>query len=649
MWWWRAAIIFFVFCAVHSAEAQTQRSVEAYGRLPAVIDAALSPDGQKIAMIATEGERGAFVVVDLQSNTLLASIAAEDGVVMRGVAWAADNYALMRTTTDLRALRSFRGRGARYADLREIDSWQGFHLEQRRLGFVTSRYGRVVGPVEGQANALLVMDRGRDAEYRVQRIDLRSGGIFDMSGVGGLFSRRDTIDYAIDRNGNVVARVDADAESNRWRIYIAEGGSTRLLLEGVSETGDPDVAPQGLLPDGRIAALAWDDRDEFVRLVAIERNGDLTTVAERDGFGIDGVITDPWTREVVGYAWTDQAQRQVFLDAGLAQVHDSLSRLFTNGRVNLRSWSRDRSRVLVYAELGLDGGVYYLYTPATAQLDRVRARYPELAQGAPFERQYITYRARDGVAVPAILTFPNVSERRNLPVVVLVHGGPANRDTMDFDWQAAFLASRGYVVLQPNFRGSSGYGATWEEAGRRQWGGLMQTDIEDGARALVAAGVADANRLCIVGGSYGGYAALAGAALTPDLYRCAVSLAGVTDLPRMLDDARRAFGAESGVLDYWSLSIGSRAEDREHLRSVSPVHMAERVHIPILLVHGDRDTTVPIAHARAMNDRLRDAGKNVRFVVLENEDHYLSHSATRAQYLRELETFLAARIGPGAP
>jgi dipeptidyl aminopeptidase/acylaminoacyl peptidase len=234
---------------------------------------------------------------------------------------------------------------------------------------------------------------------------------------------------------------------------------------------------------------------------------------------------------------------------------------------------------------------------------------------------------------------------RNLPLVVLVHGGPTARDDFEFDWWASFLASRGYAVLQPNFRGSSGYGAAWEEAGYREWGRLMQTDVEDGALVLGRNGIADPERICIVGGSYGGFAALAGAALTPERYACAAAIAGVSDLPMMLSNVAIAIGSQSMPSDWWGMLIGDRREDGAALRAVSPAHQAANVRAPVLLIHGANDTVVPIAQSRRMADALRSAGKDVRLVEYPGEDHWLSDATTRIAMLRELETFLAAHLG----
>lgn len=345
-------------------------------------------------------------------------------------------------------------------------------------------------------------------------------------------------------------------------------------------------------------------------------------------------------------SWTEVEDLQHFFEPALQAASESVKHHFAGGSARIVSWSRDRGRILVYGENGLDGGGYYVLTVATNQLRRVGLRYPALANVHIGARQSIIYRARDGVRVPAYLTVPAGADApRNLPTVLLVHGGPAGRDDMNFDFWSTFLASRGYAVLQPNFRGSSGYGAAWRQAGHGEWGGLMQTDVEDGVAALVRSGIADASRVCIVGASYGGYAALAGATLTPDRYRCAASIAGPSDLNAFIRSRERMQGRQSIGADYWRMSIGDREEDQQRIREHSPANLADRVTIPILLMHGTDDTVVPITQSRLMEDRLRAAGKNVRFVELRGDDHWLSNGETRTQMLSELETFLAQNLG----
>lgn len=372
-------------------------------------------------------------------------------------------------------------------------------------------------------------------------------------------------------------------------------------------------------------------------------------VFERPGHDLTDVVADPWSRRIVGAAWIEEEEKQHFFDPALQTIYERVSTAFSDGEAHLVSWSRDRHRVLIYGEHGMDGGGYYVFSTADNSLMQLALIYPEIARANIGMRQSITYPARDGTRIPAYLTLPAGANGRNLPLVLLVHGGPNARDTLDFDWWSAFLASRGYAVLQPNYRGSSGYGGEWLHAGDRQWGGLMQTDVEDGVVALVHSGIADPNRVCIVGWSYGGYAALAGATLTPDRYKCAAAGGGVSDLEALLAYGQRLSGTHSLWSDYWRASIGDRQEDRDRIRSVSPINLADHVHIPILLIHGTNDTVVPIEQSLHMRDRLLAAGKNVQYVELHNDDHWLSDADTRIQMLRELEGFLARNIGPQAP
>ncbi|MEJ0022664.1 MAG: alpha/beta fold hydrolase [Alphaproteobacteria bacterium] len=208
------------------------------------------------------------------------------------------------------------------------------------------------------------------------------------------------------------------------------------------------------------------------------------------------------------------------------------------------------------------------------------------------------------------------------------------------------MATRGYVVLQPQFRGSAGFGRAWADAGRRQWGGLMQNDLTDGVRDLVRLGAVDPKRVCIVGASYGGYAALAGATLTPELYACAVSVGGIGDLPMMLRwiKARQADQGNPGRLNYWLDHIGPAGDPA--VARASPVNNIIAVRAPILLIHGRDDTVVPYAQSAEMAEALKRAGKSATLTPLVGEDHWLSLSQTRTQTLEAMESFLAMSLKP---
>ena len=226
------------------------------------------------------------------------------------------------------------------------------------------------------------------------------------------------------------------------------------------------------------------------------------------------------------------------------------------------------------------------------------------------------------------------------------HGGPEAHDSVRFDWMAQYFASRGYVVLQPNFRGSDGFGAKYKLAGRGEWGRrIMQHDVTDAINSMIKTGWADKDRVCIVGASYGGYAALAGGAFTPDLYRCVAAIAPVADLPTMIYDERRESGSDSWVVTYWKRLIGDPRSERDKLKSISPSEHAAEFTAPVLLIHGNDDIVVPMHQSVIMERALKKAGKPVEFVRLKGGDHWLSTSETRLETLERLATFVDRHIG----
>ncbi len=259
------------------------------------------------------------------------------------------------------------------------------------------------------------------------------------------------------------------------------------------------------------------------------------------------------------------------------------------------------------------------------------------------ERRLIHYPAADGLSIPAYLTLPAGGVAKKLPLVVLVHGGPGACDEAGFDWWSQALASRGYVVLQPQFRGSTGFGEGLHTSGCGEWGRKMQTDLSDGVKFLSDAGSIDLARVAIVGGSYGGYAALAGVTLQSGIYRCAVSLAGPSNLRAMLTAAKPQ-GRSTNALRFWQRFMGAASPTDPLLDTISPLKAAANATVPILLIHGADDTIVPFEQSKAMAAALTKAGRPTTVVTLPGEDHWLSRGETRTAMLKATVDFLAAHL-----
>jgi dipeptidyl aminopeptidase/acylaminoacyl peptidase len=623
--------------------------VEAFGRLPSFAEAAISPDGTKILFKINNGESSFFAFNDVAESRWVRTFDVPEDHIGSIGGWATETapWIYLRLTLRESQLGNvyLRGNTNRIDYVRpvviDLETRRANSLTTSRAGDLEATLPRVemVSPIEGDEGfTRLISMTGRG--LRVFRAPLGRGEARrrDYPGIND-----DTYDILLDRRGDVAVRTDINDRTNTWQVYIYDGRTPRLLLEGVSETGAP-INIAGLLPDGRLASFE-DDADGFGRLMALDRQtGEPTEVFAQPGKEVLGAVYDPWTREIVGVRWFDGVDRVTYLDPVLERLSTELQQAFGGARMSFTDWSRDRTKLLLFAEYATPGGAFFLFDTATRQAKMIGEHYPELAGTTPATRRRVTYPARDGTQIPAYITeMPGVSGPR--PVVALVHGGPHARDDGGFDWWASFLASRGYTVIQPQFRGSTGLGTPWIRAGYGQWGGLMQTDVEDGVRHLISTGAADPERVCIIGASYGGYAALTGAFQTPDLYKCAVGVAGVYDLAEMLAEEARQLGRDSVGSDFWRRSIGDPRTDAARIRDVSPLQQAERIGVPVLLMHGENDTVVPISQSTRLRDRLRQLNKPVTWVQLREDDHYLSREATRVQMLAEIETFLATHIG----
>ena len=329
----------------------------------------------------------------------------------------------------------------------------------------------------------------------------------------------------------------------------------------------------------------------------------------------------------------------MFEPSAAARVRGTL-KAFPNESVDLASWSQDFAKIIVFTSGSGDSGTYWLVDIPTGDAKPLGYSYPSVEADDVGTIQVVDWKPADGLELHGVLSLPAGRPGKALPLVVMPHGGPEARDYPVFDWWAQAFASRGYAVFQPNFRGSAGYGSAFRNAGFGQWGRKMQSDISDGVAELARRGVIDPKRACIVGGSYGGYAALAGVTLQNGLYRCAVSVAGVSDPAGMISESQFQSGDDNISERYWKTFMGVNYRYAAEMEPFSPLKQAARADAPILLIHGADDTVVPIEQSRGMAKALRAAGKPVELLEMATADHWLLLEDTRGAMVTRSVAFV---------
>lgn len=431
------------------------------------------------------------------------------------------------------------------------------------------------------------------------------------------------------------------------RIYYRRTNEEKFaLISKIKESDDDDKKKNNLLEVVRVVA----EKDEGYVLsneatgrFALYKFNYLTReVGEKVFEHAENDLTsfslndDGSALESVTY--TDDRDRIVWFNDFYKKRQNALEKALPDQEVWLQSRSRDGSKTIVFTTSPTDPGSYYLYDAPAKKLDRMAGINDAIDPATMAVPKYVHYTARDGLSIPAYLTLPAGREPKGLPLIILPHGGPFGvRDTLDFDTEVQFLANRGYAVLQPNYRGSDSYGEDYYKRGEGQIGRTMQDDLDDGMEWLVKEGTVDANRVCIVGSSYGGYAALWGVIRNPERYRCGASFAGVTDWRAQLKYDRKSLA--SRYAREWQDQV--RGEKDFDLDTVSPAKLAATLQRPILLTQGTDDSNVPKSQYDAMLAALKKAGKSVDSFVYEGEGHGFDDPENEKDWLNRLEAFLA--------
>lgn len=636
-----------------AAVAEPAPPAEAFGAKPAQTDLTLSPDGHWLAWSDHTSAQARVIIFDLLGRKSQRAVGVPDPAKISSLHWT-DNETLLVTLRATREKKVSDEATEEFYRTMAVDAAGGpgrmLLMSDMLRAHVTAARLLKAHTTKPKSVIMETLDLSGTAGH--DEIGTRLAGhradsywisaVFDVdtrTGKGSIVERgtQFTDDWVIDRDGRVVARSEWDGYKQQYRVlakaglgwkelYHREDGS-KLDLVGLHPTGGAIVA---IGANGGPHQAVWSLPLDGSPIAAILQDPDND---------FDHIVKDQTTGEIVGAHLGGVKNTIEWFGAADKQRSEAMTKSFPNRVVTYFGTAADGQQTLVGVETRSNPLVYYIINFATHKAEIAGEEYPALANAVLGTVKEISYKARDGTSIPAFLTLPPGSTGKGLPLVVLPHGGPEAQDLPEFDWLSQFLATRGYAVLQPEFRGSTGYGESFRLAGYRQWGALMQDDVTDGVRAMIEQGIADPKRVAIVGASYGGYAALAGAAFTPELYTCAISISGVSDLPAMLGEAQRWPQAkEYDTVAYWRKSIG--AIDDPKLIERSPIHAVTGIRAPILLIHGTGDSVVPISQTERMAHELQAAGKSVKYVKLEGEDHWMSRGEDRIRILKELDAFL---------
>lgn len=468
---------------------------------------------------------------------------------------------------------------------------------------------------------------------RVKRPPHAKGWYFDAKGLPRLvYSTKD-------KEASLYYLDPKDGEDAEWK---------KIASFDMFDERDP-IEPVGFAADGSLYVRAYNgaDKQALYRLDIATGKLDKEPLVRLADFDFAGriVVRD----RTLGIQYSADADSAAWFDPKMKAIQDKIDQLLpaTTNRLSLPRYPKS-PWILVYSDSDRQPPVYRLYNTETGLLNEVAQLYPKLNPLEMGKTQFVRYKARDGMEIPGWLTIPHGSTGKNLPVVVSVHGGPWVRGR-NWGWESdtQFLASRGYAVFQPDFRGTEGYGFKHFRSSWKQWGLKMQDDVADGTRWLIEQGIADPKRICIFGGSYGGYAAMMGMVNDPDLYKCAINFAGVTDINLMYSGHWSMNSDMSAVFRKHGMPkmIGDKEKDAAQLKATSPIEQAARIKGPVLLGYGGSDVRVPIYHGRLFHEAVKKTNPNVEWVLYPEEGHGFAVDKNAVDFYTRVEAFLDKHIG----
>jgi len=633
-------------CIVMAAEGAP--SIETLFRLPQYSSMQLSPDGEHIAALVPGNGRQNIAVINTKTRKAVpvTGLTERDVVAVRWIS----SKRLLYSTGSLGIRDEYAGGGGLYAIDRDGSDFRmvgdGGDERMARGTHLVVRFLRVVGTLPGESDDFIAQEVEIDARGATPgalvRVDSRSGRRTPISSG----KPESAVNEAWIADSRGVGRVFAASSEGRMRIHYRKAqDASWVRLDEFSVFSGDQWTPLAVAEDDRMLYVSsWKGRDKaaivlydpetkaFGEVLAAHPQVDLSQLVVLDG-------------KVMGVSYEADKGGTAWFDEELARIQGGIDRALP-GTVNRLSVSRDRSRFIVTARSDVKPASFYLFDRQAGKLEWLADAAPWIDPKAMSPVKPVRYKARDGLEIPGYLTLPKGSAGKGLPMVVMIHGGPwVPGDTWYYHPEVQFLASRGYAVLQPNFRGTTRYGWKHFSSSFKQWGLAMQDDITDGVKWAVEQGVADPGRICIYGASYGGYATMMGLAKTPELFKCGINYVGVTDL-NLFATAHWADYADSEFAKYgMKAMVGDLEGDKERLKTTSPVEMAARIKSPVFMAYGAADRRVVPEHGTRMKSALEERGAKPLWMMVDGEGHGFREMKNQVSFYGAMEKFLAEHIG----
>jgi acetyl esterase/lipase len=646
-------LVFLVAAFLPSSLFAQDKAAADFGAREGIQQVSLSPDGNKVAYIVPDkGQGSRLFTVDLANGGQPKAALAASGNPERlsYCEWVSNArliclvWMVLREAGDPVTVSRLIAINADGSELKLVSTRQGYNAE--RFSYFG---GSLIDLLPGDDGAVLLgreyVPEGKtgsliaktDEGYGVDRVDTLS-----LAAKPVVKPQRLAVEYISDGLGTVrmmgVMKTAAGYDSGIRRYLYRPAGQNGWEPFGEFDvTSESGFNPYSIDPAANVV-YGFEKFEGRQALYKVQLDNSLakTKIFSRPDVDVDSLITLGRKKRVVGYSFATEKRQAVYFDPALKKLGAALGKALPDAAmVYFGGMSADEQKLIVWAGSDTNPGQYYYFEKATNKVSPLFASRPQLAGYTLAPVKSVSVRAGDGTLIPGYLTLPPGSNGKGLAAIVMPHGGPSARDEWGFDWLAQYFAHQGFAVLQPNYRGSSGYGDGWyQQNGFQSWKSAI-SDVNDSGRWLVSKGIASADKLAIVGWSYGGYAALQSAVLDPALFKAIVAIAPVTDLGKLKEEYR-------GYMNFRVARdfIGSGP----HITEGSPARNAAKIAAPVMLFHGSLDRNVGVYQSQLMASELRDAGKQPELVIYKNLDHYLEDSIVRAEMLEKSAKFLKEKL-----